>query len=289
MEENKENIIKQIYKKHKVKRYLTLLLGLFICAVSFNLFIYPNDIVFGGVSGISIIVTKFFDISASTFILISSIILLIVSYIFLGKEKTKGSVVGSILLPIFISLTENIGKILVIDASDQLLLAIVGGVLYGLGAGLVFKAGYTTGGTDVLNQIMNKYAKTSIGTSMLIVDGLIVLSGAFVFGWTKFMYAIIVLYIISILTDKVLLGISSSKAFYIITTKPDEISNYVIDELGHSVTIIDAKGGYTKQKNPILFTVVPTKEYYKLKAGINEIDKDAFFTAVDAYEVLGGE
>ena len=282
--ENKENIIKQIYKKHKVKRYLTLLLGLFICAVSFNLFIFPNNIVFGGVSGISI-----FDISASTFILISSVILLVVSYIFLGKEKTKGSVVGSILLPVFISLTENIGKILVIDASDQLLLAIVGGVLYGLGAGLVFKAGYTTGGTDVLNQIMNKYAKTSIGTSMLIVDGMIVLSGAFVFGWTKFMYAIIVLYIISILTDKVLLGISSSKAFYIITSKPNEISDYVINELSHSVTVIDAKGGYSKQKNPILFTVVPTKEYYKLKAGINEIDKNAFFTAVDAYEVLGGE
>ena len=178
---------------------------------------------------------------------------------------------------------------MVIDASDQLLLAIVGGVLYGLGAGLVFKAGYTTGGTDVLNQIMNKYAKTSIGTSMLIVDGLIVLSGAFVFGWTKFMYAIIVLYIISILTDKVLLGISSSKAFYIITSKPNEISDYVINELSHSVTVIDAKGGYSKQKNPILFTVVPTKEYYKLKAGINEIDKNAFFTAVDAYEVLGGE
>ena len=103
------------------------------------------------------------------------------------------------------------------------------------------------------------------------------------------MYAIIVLYIISILTDKVLLGISSSKAFYIITSKPNEISDYVINELSHSVTVIDAKGGYSKQKNPILFTVVPTKEYYKLKAGINEIDKNAFFTAVDAYEVLGGE
>lgn len=283
------NIIKEIYKKHKIKRYLSLILGILICAVSFNLFIYPNNIVFGGVSGISIIVTKYFSINASTFIFISSFILLIVSYIFLGKEKTKGSVVGSILLPLFIRFTENIGKVLVIDASDQLLLAIVGGVLYGFGAGLVFKAGFTTGGTDILNQIMNKYAKVSIGTSMLIIDGLIVLSGGFVFGWTKFMYAIIVLYIISILTDKVLLGISSSKAFYIVTSKQEEISDYVINELGHSVTIFDAKGGYTKTKNPVLFTVIPTKEYYKLKAGINEIDKNAFFTVVDAYEVLGGE
>ena len=157
MEENKENIIKQIYKKHKVKRYLTLLLGLFICAVSFNLFIFPNNIVFGGVSGISIIVTKFFDISASTFILLSSIILLIVSYIFLGKEKTKGSVLGTILFPIFVKLTSGFSSYLTINPSEIFLYALFGGVLYGIGAGLVFKAGFTTGGTDIINQIITKF------------------------------------------------------------------------------------------------------------------------------------
>lgn len=163
-----------------------------------------------------------------------------------------------------------------------------GGVLYGLGAGLVFKAGYTTGGTDILNQIVSKYAKMSMGNAMLVVDGLIVLFGAFIFGWTKFMYAILILYIISFLTDKVLLGISDSKAFYIITTKQKEISKFVIQEMGHSVTVFDAKGGFSKEKNPVLFTVIPTKEYYKFKEGIHLIDPNAFFTVIDAYEVRGG-
>ncbi len=283
------DIVKQIYKKHKIKRYFELILGLIITSVSFNLLILPNNIVFGGVSGLSIIAKKFFNIDASLFIMLGSLICLILSFIFLGKKKTMGSIFGSILFPILIKLTENIGTIIKIDMSDQLLLAIFGGVLYGFGAGLIFKAGFTTGGTDILNQIMSKYFKTSMGTSMIIVDGLIVLSGAFVFGWTKFMYAMIILYMISLLTDKVLLGISNSKAFYIITEEEEKVSEFVINTLGHSITVFNAKGGYTNRKNSVLFTVIPTKEYYKFKEGIYEIDKVAFFTAVDAYEVLGGE
>lgn len=277
---------KKITKKD-LFRYLELLIGLFIIAISFNLFILPNDIVFGGVSGLSIIFKNLID--PSLFIFISSLVCLILSLMFLGKEKTAYSIVGSLLFPILIKLTANVGNLIVIDVNDQLLLALFGGVTYGLGAGLVFKAGFTTGGTDIINQIVSKYGKVSIGTAMLIIDGMIVLSGAFVFGWTKFMYAIIVLYIISILTDKVLLGISNSKAFYIITTKEKEISKFVIDELGHSITMFDAKGGFTNKKNVVLFTVIPTKEYYKFKEGIHMIDKDAFFTVVDSYEVLGGE
>ncbi len=288
MSEVKETIIQQVYGKHKIKRLSELLIGIFLVAFSFNVFILPNDIVFGGVSGLSILVTKFVSITPSLFIFISSLILLIISFIFLPFEKSVKSILGTILLPLFIQLTSNFPSMLSIDTSDQLLMAIFGGFLYGLGAGLVFKAGYTTGGTDILNQIVSKYAKVSMGTAMMLVDGLIVVCGAFVFGWTKFMYAILILYIISLLTDKVLLGISDSKAFYIITTKQKEISKFVIEELGHSVTSFDAKGGFSKEKNPVLFTVIPTKEYYKFKEGIRLIDKDAFFTVVDAYEVRGG-
>lgn len=284
-----ETILKSIYKKHRLLRTIELVFGVLIMAISFNLFISPNEIVFGGVSGLSIIINKYFSMDKPLFILISSIFCIILSYIFLGKEKTKLSIVGSILFPILVKLTENIGLFLTIDTSDQLLLAIFGGLIYGFGAGLVFKAGYTTGGTDIINQIFSKYFKTSLGTSMLVTDGAIVLLGAFLFGWNKFMYAIIILYIISILTDKVLIGISSSKAFYIITEKPDEISSYVINELNHSVTEFNAKGVYNNEKTKVLFTVIPTKEYYKFKEGIEEIDKNAFFTVIDAYEVSGGE
>ncbi len=284
-----ESIIKKIYEKNRIIRYIELIIGITIMAISFNLFISPNNIVFGGLTGLSVIATKFINIDAPLFIFICSVICIILSIIFLDKETTLHAIFGSVLLPILIKITENISVILKIDTSDKLLLAIFGGVLYGFGLGLVFKAGYTAGGTDIINKIMSKYFKITMGTSMLMVDGLIVLSGAFIFGWTKFMYAIVVLYIVSIMADRVLIGVSNAKAFYIITENPSKVAEYVINELNHSVTEIKAKGLYTESKTTVLFTVIPTKEYYKFKEGIKEIDKNAFITVIDAYEVLGGE
>lgn len=278
-----------INKKHIFLRYFELILGILIIAVSYNLFFLPNDIVFGGVSGLAIIFNKILSIEPSTFILISSLLLLIISFFALGKEETKGSLVGSLLFPVFVELTANVNNWLNIDTSNILLCVIFGGVLYGFGAGLVFKAGFTTGGTDIINQILSKYLHISMGNSMLLSDGIIVLSSGFVFGTTKLLYALIVIYIMGILTDKVLLGISNKKAFYIITDKEQDVKEYIIKEMNHSITIFNAKGGYTNEKENVLLCVVPTSEYYRLKEGIHEIDKNAFFVITDAYEVFGGE
>lgn len=287
--ETNTNIIKNIYKKFRIRRYIQLIVGILLLAVSFNLFLNPNNIVFGGVSGIAIITKEIFYINPSTFIFIANLVLLVLSYIVLGKEKTWGSVVGSILFPIFVDLTANISTYINIGNSEILLSAIFGGIIYGFGAGLVFKAGFTSGGTDIINQILSKYLHISMGNAMLISDGLIVIAGAFVFGLNKLMYALIVIYIIGLLTDKVLLGISDSKAFYIVTEKDNEVKDYILNYLNHGVTIFDARGGFTKERQKMLFCVVPTKEYFKLKEGIHEIDKDAFFVVTDAYEVSGGE
>ena len=159
----------------------------------------------------------------------------------------------------------------------------------GFGAGMIFKAGFTTGGTDIINQILSKYLKISIGTSMLLSDGLIVLSSIFIFGPTKLMYSIIILYIISLMSDRVILGVSDSKAFYIITDEEEKIKQYILKYLNHGVTVFKAKGGYTKEKQTVLMCVLPTRDYYRLKEGIREIDKEAFFVVTDAYEVFGGE
>ncbi len=284
-----ENILKQIYHKSRVKRYVQFIVGLFLVAVAFNLFLSPNNLVAGGVSGVAIIIKHIFGLDPSIFIFASSIVLLIFSYFLLGKEKTMGSVLGSLLFPLFVKLTTNIDVYLDIDNSQLLLAAIFGGVLQGFGIGLIFKAGFTTGGTDIINQIISKYAKVSIGKSMLMSDGLIVLSGIFVFGPTKLMYALIVLYIITVMTDKVILGISDSKAFYIITEEEDKVKEFVLKYLNHGVTIFQAKGGYTKERQNVLLCVVPTKEYFKLKEGIHQIDPESFFVVTDAYEVFGGE
>lgn len=283
------HILEKIEEKYKVRRYLELVIGVLLIALAFNVFLLPNDIVFGGVSGLSIIVKEFLPINPSHFIMISSLILLLISYIVLGKEKTKGSIVGSILFPIFVDLTANINQYIELDTSNLLLAVIFGGILYGFGAGLVFKAGFTTGGTDIINQIISKYCHVSMGNAMLMSDGLIVLGGTFFFGVTKLMYAIIVVYIIGLMTDKVLLGISNSKAFYIITNEDEKVRDYLMNELHHGVTIFNVKGGYTNKKDEVILCVVPTNEYYKVKEGIREIDETAFFVVCDAYEVFGGE
>ncbi len=286
---NHKKIIEQINKKTFFKRYFSFCIGAFLIAIAYNVFIAPNELVPGGLGGIAIIFNYLFKIPNSLTILICGLFLLLLSYFLLGKEKTSASVLGSLIFPLFVQLTRNINVYLDFNTNDILLSTVFGGVLYGFGAGLVFKAGFTTGGTDIINQIISKYLKTSIGTSMLMSDGLIVASSIFFFGPINCMYSIIILYIISLMSDKVILGISDSKAFYIITDYEEEIKEYILKYLNHGVTVFNAKGGLLKEKQTVLMCVLPTKDYFRLKEGIHKIDKDAFFVVTDAYEVFGGE
>lgn len=279
----------RVENKYKVKRYIKFCIGCFLVALSFNLFLAPNDLVPGGVSGLSIILNHVFNINKSLVILIASLLLLILSYIYLGQEKTQGSILGSLLFPLFVEATAHITSYINIDTSQLLLSAIFGGLLYGFGAGIIFKAGFTTGGTDILNQIVSKYFKIGLGKSMLLCDGTIVILSGIVFGPTKLMYSIIILYLISYMSDRVILGISDSKAFYIVTAEESKIKDYIMKYLNHGVTVFNAKGGYKKERETVLLCVLPTKEYYRLKEGIKEIDPEAFFVVTDAYEVFGGE
>lgn len=282
-------LLEYVRKKSIIRRLLQFMIGCFLVSIAYNLFIAPNDLVPGGVGGLAVIANNLFGTTNSTFILITNIILLIVCYFALGKEKTRASLLGSIMLPLFIKLTEDLNVWLQFDTSNILLSAIFGGVIYGFGAGLVFKVGFTNGGTDIINHIITKYGKVSLGKSMLMSDGLIVLSSGLFFGLNSMLYSIIILYIISLISDKVVLGISDSKFFYIITDKEEKVKEFIIKYLEHGVTVFKARGGYKKETENVLMAVIPTKDYYKLRNGIKAIDKDAFFIITDTYEVFGGE
>lgn len=281
--------VEKLFNKKNIKRATCFIGGLICFSFAFTFLLSPNNLVFGGVSGLSIIFRELFGIDTSLFVFIVSSFLLIVSYFVLGKELTMGSILGSLLLPVFLELSELIASFFVLEKIDLILAAIFGGFFGGVGLGLVYKAGFTTGGTDIINQILHKYFKISLGNAMFITDTVIVVSSIFVFGFTSFMYAILVLYIMTTMTDKVIIGIGNSKAFYIVTSKTTEVKKFVIDKLGHSVTILDAVGGYTKENQKIIFCAIPTNQYYVLKEGLYKIDNDAFFVVCDAYEVSGGE
>lgn len=283
-----ENIIKKIYKRDRLIRYTQFLSGVALIAISFNLLVEPSHVVYG-MNGVGVMLKSLYSIDPSLVILIGSLFLLILSYFSLGKDKTIDSVVGSLLVPLFIKLTEDIDRYIRISNDDIFLIVIIGAAATGFGLGLVFKSGFSTGGTDILNQIFSKYFKTSIGTAMFFTDGIIIASSILVFGWTNFMYSGISLYIISLMTDKVILGISNSKTFYIVTNHETEIKKFITSYLNHGVTVLEARGGYTGNHEKVIMCTIPTRQYYVAKEGIHDIDPHAFFVVTDSYEVFGGE
>lgn len=280
-----ENILQFVENAHLFKRYLFLIVGIIIYAAAYNLFFFKNNIVYGGASGISIITKDLIDPSLMIFML--NVIFLFLSYIFLGKRNTIDSLVGSILFPVMVKLTSNVGDFIHIENDNLLLISLIGGVIVGFASGIIFKSGFTTGGTDILNQIFSKKLKISLGTSMLIVDGFIVLVGGFFFGWTRVLYAIIVLYIINIMVDKVVLGISNNKVVYIMTSEEKNVSDYLLNGLSLGITLIETKGGYTNKKQEMIMCVTPTNGYFKVKQGILEIDPKAVILVTDAYQTSG--
>lgn len=283
------NVLEKIRKKKMIRRYLILIISLFISACYFNLLQLPSQIVTGGSAGVSIILNSYFGLEPSTIIFIISIVLLLVGFIFLGTEKASGAVVSAIVYPIFVKMTADISTYITVDLSDKILISIFLGVLSGVTTGMVYKVGFSNGGFSIISEIISKYKKIPISNTSFVINLIIVMLGGASFGWTMVMYAIIVLYIYSIILDRVLIGVSKNKALYIITSEEDAIRDYIMNVLKHGVTIFDVKGGFLEKKRKVLMTVIPNKEYFRLKEGIKEIDKDSFFIVTDAYQVYGGE
>lgn len=275
-------------KENKIIKYSLFFVGCLLNAISYNIFISPNHLVPGGVGGIAIIVNSLTGIDNSAIILILNIFLLILSYFIMGKEKTKGTVLGALTLPILIKLTEHANVWIGLDTSQILLSTIFGGICTGLGLGILFREGFTTGGTDIINQIFSKTFKIGIGTSMLLSDGIIVLTSGFFFGFNNLLYSILLLYIISIMSDRIILGISDNKMCYIVSDKDKEIKKYIINNLHHGATVYEAQGGFKNKNGNIVMTVIPTKDFYYLKESLDLIDEEAFYLITDSYEMFGG-
>ena len=291
------DILNVLNKRNRFKRYLFLIIGCFLLAFAFNVFFSPNNLVTGGISGIAIVLKNVFGISTSFFIAFSYIVLLILSYILLGKETTKYSIIGSILYPLFVYLTDDMATLIQFNVDNMLLITIFGALISGIGSGLTFKYGFSTGGSDIISQIITKYFKISIGNSMKVFNFIIIIGSGFFIGsgdtytyqWEIVMYGIMAVYIMTLLTDRVLLGISNSKSFYIITDHETSIKGFLMNEVGRGVTVLEGRGGYTGDRKKVLMCVIPTKEYFLAKEGILEIDKDAIILINDVYQSEGIE
>lgn len=284
-----ENDIIEIIKKKKlISRYIMLVIALLISAFLFNFLIVPTKIVTGGVNGIALLMNHLYNLDNSLVILGVSIILMLFSLLFLGVERTSGSIVATILYPLLVKVTSFLTGYIHIDTTDMVLIAIFIGVIGGFANGLMYKTGFSNGGLPIISQILYKKFKIPVSKSSLFINGVIVLIGGMFFGWTMVMYAMIILFINSFVLDRVMLGVSNNKAFYIITSESEEVKAYIIKHLKHSVTIFDVKGGFMERKRKVLLTVIPSREYFRVTQGIKEIDADVFFLTCDAYQVEGG-
>lgn len=284
-----ESIAKRVMKKNKAFRLILLFVSIILSAVIYNIFLLPLSLVTGGSSGIATITYYLFDIDPAVMILLISIATAVIGLMYLGYRKTIGSIIASILYPIMVQLTLPLSQLLNPSEVDVLLMVIFAGVLSGVANGLMYRTGYNMGGFSTISQILYEHKKVSVAKSTLVLNVIVVLLGTFFFGTTNALYAIILLYITSLVMDRVLLGISNNKAFYIITDKDAEVKEYIIKTLGHDTTTFEVKGGFLEKNRKVMLTVIPSREYYKVTEGIKAIDKDAFFLVTDSYQVEGGK
>ena len=284
------SFLNYMHKEHMLKRLIIFIIGVFILAINYNLFIVPNSFVLGGASGIAIILDKLFNINPVISIYVINTILIFVSAIFLGNIETRRAIIGSLLYPLFITLTAPLAQMIIphITFNNILVTIMVCGCLHGLGTGLIYKVGFNTGGGDILIKMVQKYLIIPDGSASFMCNSIILVSGWLVFGINIIIYSIIVLIISKEILDRILIGISDSKMFFIYSKKYKEIEKYLLQDLHTGVTLFNTEGAYKKVRREMLMVVVPTRDYYRVKENVLEIDNDAFFVVSDCYEVTGG-
>lgn len=282
------NILKEVDKKNFILRFVFFLIGITISTIVYNTFLVPNQIVVGGMSGLAIVINGLTGLPTTTFITASTLILIIVSYLTLGKDNLSYTIIGSICYTIMVRLTEPLAIILQGYLSSDFVMILTCGILNGLSSGLIYRAGFNTGGSDVLIALINKIFKIPIGKSTSILNTTIILTGTYLFGITKTIYAIFILKISSKLIDTVMLGINDNKMIYIKSHKWKEMEKYITEDLKLGVTEIGNKGGIFINKEPTLLIVLPYDEYYNFKYQITKYDPNAFLTVHDCYAIDGG-
>ncbi|EOC99541.1 YitT family protein [Caldisalinibacter kiritimatiensis] len=264
--------------------YLGITIGTVIMAISLNMLLEPNTIAPGGVTGLAIVIKKILNIPIDITNLAINIPLFIAGVLILGKAFGAKTLYATFALSFFIRILPQSNL-----TEDLLLAAVFGGVLIGLGLGIVFKFGGTTGGTDLAGAILNKYFPgLSTATLMMIIDlCVVVIAGVVDKKIETSLYSIIALYILVKVIDLILEGLGYAKAFLIISNTPEELGEIILDELKRGVTVLRGKGMYTGKDRDVLLCVVNRSQITKLKEIVHEVDEKAFVMITDIHEVLG--
>lgn len=270
----------------RIRSYFKILLGSFIIAVALNLFFVNYKIVPIGLFGFSALYhIKIKMALALTYFLIN-IFFIAIGILTIPKKYIKKCMFAPVLTTIFIYLTTDISKLIDIASADKLLIALFGGILIGIGSKLIYQEEQFASGDDIVCEIGKAIIGPNGRIANYILDIIILFFVTIGLGFESALYSSIAIIVIEIFNKRSTLGISESKVFYIITNEENKVRRFIINDLKCDLTIFDAKGGYSKTKTRILMCAINTKDYYKLREGVREIDPHAFISITDSYELV---
>ena len=270
-------------RHERVLAYVQILLGCVLGAAAYPMFLVPNAIAPGGVTGVATVLNSLFQWPVGTTSLVMNVPLFIIGYQSLGRVFAFRSLVATIVFSLLIDWMP-----LPMLTHDMLLGSLFGGALMGVGLGLILRGSATTGGSDMIARMVHsRFPHISVGAFLFFIDFCVVLAAGFFITAESALYAFISIYIGSRVIDAVVEGFDRQKACYIITAQTETVKDKLMNELGRGLTIINAKGGFRGDDRPLLLCIVSAQEVARLKSIVRMEDERAFVFITDAHEVLG--
>ena len=267
-----------------IRKILGLTIGAIIYSAGLNLFLIPNHIIDGGITGISLLVQALTGVPFSLLIVVLNLPFFYLGYRRLGAGLAVSSTYAIVVLSLFSSIFEEMKP----ATTDPFLSTIFGGIIIGIGVGIVIKSGGSTDGTEIVAIWMDSKSSFSVGEIIMFFNFFILGAAGFVFSWNSAMYSLIAYFICSRMIDAVSTGLDSSKGIFIVTTEYDKVSDAIVHDMHRAVTRLHGQGGFLKDDKDVLYCVVTRLEVTKLKQVVHGIDPSAFLSVFDVQEVQGG-
>lgn len=279
MKKEKRNLLRLFYK------FLFLFIGSIIAALGLEIFLVPNNIIDGGIVGISIIASYLSNIPLGIFTFILNIPFLFIGYKQIGKTFVISSLFSITSFSAFVSIFHNVPEL----TNDVLLATVFGGIVLGIGVGLILRNGGSLDGTEIVAIILNKNSFLSVGQLVMLCNIFIFSAAALILGWDRALYSMLAYFVAHKAIDIVIEGIDEAKAVIIISDNGEEIADAITARLGRGVTFLEGWGGFSKDKKTILYSVVTRLEISKLCSIVTDKDENAFVTINDVSDVMGGK
>jgi uncharacterized membrane-anchored protein YitT (DUF2179 family) len=267
-----------------LKKFIFITIGAIMMAVALEIFLVPNQIIDGGITGISIVLSKVTALPLGIFIFILNLPFLLVGYKQIGKTFAISTLYGVAVMSITTMLLHHVEPF----TNETILAVLYGGLILGFGVGLVIRFGGALDGSEIVAILLSKKLRVPVGQIIMFFNVFIFIIAGFVFGADSAMYSIFAFYLAAKVMDVVVEGLDESKSVQIISGDYDEISEAIMQRLGRSTTFIYAKGGFNKQDTQMIYCVITRLEVAKLKSVVHEIDPNAFISIQNVADVMGG-